>query len=424
MLATDQGTNPQKNTGSVTYTIYLVDENDNNPVVQNTPYDVTIAENTPINTVVFTITTTDADEYENAHLTWNITNGNTNSDFHIDPASGLIQFINTLDRETTDQYNLEVTIVDSGTPARSVSVTATVTISDINDNNPIFQPGGTDSYNFSVSEDNPVLTVVNSVVTTDADINANGAVTYAIAYWINGWSTHFSVDPASGAVKIASAIDRETFDLYTFVVRATDGGTPPLTATATVTIHILDYNDNLPIFSQNLYTGTVIENTIAGTSILTVVIDDLDINENDDITLTIADPTADMYIAADSNTYILSVKTPIDRETHNYFEFNLTATDGGTPALSSQTLIQITVLDVNDNEPLLSPIFYNTEIAYNDHCQVTATTLKATDADIELNAEFRFSITSNANPHLFTLDTVTGELLVPGFLQYSNVVSC
>ncbi|XP_052778547.1 cadherin EGF LAG seven-pass G-type receptor 1-like [Mya arenaria] len=412
VYATDQGSNPQQNTGSVTYTVVLNDENDNDPVVQNTPYDTTITEDATLNTAAFTISVTDADENENAYLTYSLTSGNTNSDFSIDSGSGLLQVVNTLDRETTDVYYLEVTIVDAGAVPRSAIVTATVTVSDVNDNYPIFQPVPTTTYSFSVSEQVPSGSSVDSVSATDADINTNGAVTFSVAYFLAGDSNHFVIDSSSGAIATAATLDRETQDTYVLVVRAIDGGTSPKTATATVSITILDYNDNTPSYSQTLYTGTVTENVAAGTSILTVLIDDLDINMNSAITLSIADSTADMYIAADSATYILSVKTPIDRETVNFFDFALTATDGGTPPLSFTTQVQITVNDVNDNSPLFTQSFYNSEIAYNDACQVTAATLSATDADTGVNADFTFSVTQNDHPEVFSLDSQTGDIVL------------
>ena len=116
-----------------------------------------------------------------------------------------------------------------------------------------------------------------------------------------------------------------------------------------------------------------------------------------------------MYIAANSTTYVLSVKTPIDREVFTQFEFVLKATDAGTPALTATTTVRITVLDVNDNEPLFSPTFYNSEIAYSDDCQVTITTLTASDADEGVNKDFTFSVTQNDNPELFSLDANTGR---------------
>ncbi|XP_052778541.1 protein dachsous-like [Mya arenaria] len=412
VYATDQGSNPQQNTGSVTYTVVLNDENDNDPVVQNIPYDTTIAEDATLNTAAFTISVTDADENENAYLTYSLTSGNTNSDFSIDSGSGLLQVVNTLDRETTDVYYLEVTIVDAGAVPRSAIVTATVTVSDVNDNYPIFQPDPTTTYSFSVSEQVPSGSSVDSVSATDADINTNGAVTFYVAYFLAGDSNHFVIDSSSGAIATAATLDRETQDTYVLVVRAIDGGTSPKTATATVSITILDYNDNTPSYSQTLYTGTVTENVAAGTSILTVSIDDLDINMNSAITLSIADSTADMYIAADSITYILSVKTPIDRETVSSFDFVLTATDGGTPPLSFTTQVQITVNDVNDNAPIFTQSFYNSEIAYNDACQVTAATLTATDADTGVNADFTFSVTQNDHPEVFLLDSQTGDIVL------------
>jgi len=425
VYATDQGSNPGQNTGSATYTVLLSDENDNDPVIQNTPYDTSISEDTPVNTVVFSISATDADANQNSILTYSISGGNTNTDFRIDSGSGLIQVSNTLDRETTDQYLLEVTVVDAGATPRSAIVTATVTVTDVNDNYPIFQPDPTTTYSFSVSEQVPSGSPVDSVSALDADIGANGAVTFSVASFITGDSSHFALDTASGAITTAATLDRETQDTYVLIVRASDGGTGPKTATVTVTITVLDYNDNNPAFSQALYTGTVTENDAASTSILTVVITDLDINQNAAITLTISDPTANMYIAADSTTYILSVKSPIDREAIDFFSFTLTATDGGTPALSITTQIEITVNDVNDNAPVFSPTFYNSEIAYNDRCQVTATTLTATDADIGVNAAFTYSVTQNDNPQLFSLNQQTGKLNIHfHFFNYMYIYVC
>ncbi|KAH3880452.1 hypothetical protein DPMN_004366 [Dreissena polymorpha] len=311
-------------------------------------------------------------------------------------------------------------IEDNGLTPRSATITATVTISDINDKLPIFQ---STPYTFTVSEHVPASTLIDRVTATDADINLNGAVTFEVAYFITGDSNHITLDASSGALTTATTLDREAMDLYVLVIRAKDGGAGPLTATATVSIRVLDYNDNAPTFSSALYVGTVTENTVAGTSILTVVIDDLDIDNNDGITLSISDTNADMYIAADSTTYVLSVKTPIDREVFTQFEFVLTATDAGTPALTATTTVRITVLDVNDNEPLFSPTFYSSEIAYNDDCQVTITTLTANDADESVNADLTFAFTQNDNPELFSLNTNTGSkhLFILAFLNFNSL---
>lgn len=413
VLAVDQGSS--KRTGSATFTFVLKDENDNAPVVHGT-YDTTVLENAPINTIVFTINATDADRDENAVLKFNITNGNTNGDFVIDSGSGLIQIKNELDREMVPEYNLEVTVVDGGLVFRSVITTATVTIGDVNDNPPVFQPAPKTTYTFNVTEQAPINTTVGRVNATDADTGTNGAVTYQIAYFLVGGS-HFSVKGNTGVISTKASLDREVQDTYVFVVRAYDGGTNTLSATATVTITIDDFNDNVPFFSKSLYTGNVLENSPVGTSILTVVIDDNDININDDITLSIANTSANFYIGANSSNFILYVKNVIDRETVSFFDFVLTATDGGLPPLSFTTQIQITVGDTNDNPPILSPTFYNSEIPYNDDCQLVATKLNATDKDTGLGGEITYYFTDNKYPQLFALTSNTGTFYEPVFFD-------
>lgn len=410
----EDGGIPQ-NTGTITYTIVLTDVNDNSPSVNGQIYDVVVPEDSPINKVVFYINATDKDEHENSFLAYNITAGNTNTDFRIDIGSGLIQVRKPLDRETTNKYLLEVTIADHGTPSLSATVTATVTLGDVNDNPPVFQPAPISVYNFSVSENVPLGTFVDRVNATDADTGVNAALTYFIAYFIIGNNTHFVVDPATGVISTAGPIDRETQDRYAFVLRAMDGGINTLTATVSVSINIIDVNDNIPYFNKQLYTANIVENLPVGSSILTVAETDLDITVNRDVTLTISTSTsagirANMYIGANSSTSILYVKQQIDRETDLIFNFILIATDHGIPPLSYTTSVIITIGDENDNRPIFSKTFYNSEIAYNDNCQVIATTITATDADIGVNAAIKYSVTQNNNPQLFVLDASSGDV--------------
>lgn len=402
-----------KLTGSATFTFLVTDTNDNPPLIHGT-YDMTVPENTSVNSIIFRINATDKDIGQNSFLSYTITSGDENTYFYIDSGSGIIQISKSLDRETIDMYVLEITVADSGVPPQSAARSATVTVGDVNDNPPVFQPQPITVYSFSVNENVPVGTVVDRVNATDADTGLNGAVTYVKAYSIHGNSTHFAVVGSTGVIRTAGDLDREKEDLYVFVIRALDGGINTLTATATVSITIEDFNDNEPFFSKSLYTGTVLENSPAGTSILTVVVDDNDISINEYITLSIADSTASFYIGANSSTYVLYVKSPIDREAIEFLNFILTATDGGTPPLSFTTQIYITVGDANDNIPIFSPTFYNSEIPYNDECQLTVTMVTATDADTGVGGDITYYTTLNNYPQFFGLDPNSGK----HFLDY------
>ena len=407
VYATDQGQDP--NTGSTTVNVQVIDINDNDPEISGV-YDTEVSEDAITNTAVFMIEASDIDSGDNGLLNYSITDGNINGDFKIDPGTGYIQVYNSLNRERTAVYHLEITVTDSGTPARNAIRSATVTILDINDNHPIFDHT---TYHFNVSEDVPVETPVGRVTATDADTGVNAALRYMIGSFIEGDSNHFKVDGESGVLKTSGLLDRENADLYVFIYRAIDGGSPALTATTTVSITIGDFDDQIPEFENFFYSAHTLENQPIGTSILTVVTSDKDFGPNAEITLTIDIKTtqgvrANEFIAIDSSTSTLSVKREIDRETDTSFHFILIATDGGASPLTATATVSIIVDDVNDERPAFSPTYYNAEIAYNDDCAVTVTTLSASDKDYGVNAEFKYRFTLNPAPQLFQLKEDTG----------------
>ena len=343
-------------------------------------------------------------------MNYSITDGNIGGDFKIDPGTGFIQVHNTLDRERTSVYHLEITVTDGGTPSKNAIRSATVTISDINDNNPIFDQT---TYRLNVSEDVPVNTPVGRVTATDADIDLNAALRYMIGPFREGDSNHFKVDGGSGVIRTSGLLDREIADTYVFIYRAIDGGSNALTASTTVSITIGDFDDQIPEFENFFYSAHILENQPIGTSILTVVTSDKDFGPNAEITLTIDTKTvqgvrANEFIAVDSSTSTLSVRKQINRETDESFEFILIATDGGASPLTATATVSIIIDDENDERPAFSPSYYNAEIAYNDDCAVTVTTLSASDKDYGVNAEFKYRFTLNPAPQLFKLEESTG----------------
>ena len=411
VYAIDQG--PAPNTGSTTITVQVLDINDNDPEISGV-YDTHISEDAIPNTAVFTIDASDKDEGENSALHFNISGGNKAGDFKIDPGTGDIQVYNKLDRERTDKYLLEITVSDAGTPMRYAIRTATVTVTDVNDSPPVFD---LNTYHLNVSEDVPEETSVGKITASDADTGENARLRYVIGTFLQGDSNHFTADPATGVIFTAALLDREASHTYSFIYRAFDSGSNPLTATTTVTINIGDFDDQLPEFGLSYYESHTLENEPVGTSILTVVTSDNDFGQNAEITLSIdtfklQGARAEEYIEIDSSTSLLFVKRPINRETDPSFRFILIATDGGEVPLTATATVSVIVDDVNDERPAFKPTFYNAEIAYNDQCAVTVTTLSATDKDYGVNAEFDYRFTMNPVPHLFSLDETSGNIFI------------
>jgi hypothetical protein len=89
----------------------------------------------------------------------------------------------------------------------------------------------------------------------DADEGSNAVVYYSVPQ-----DASFSVDAMSGEIRTKMALDFEKQPMHVFVVTATDGGQEPRLATASVTVHVQDLDDELPVFHQTMYEAVVPEN--------------------------------------------------------------------------------------------------------------------------------------------------------------------
>ena len=394
-------------TGTATVTILIDDVNDNDPVIYGT-YQVSVDENAGINTVVTTINATDADSDENGQLTFSIVSGNTDSDFKIDASMGLIQIANSLDRERTSSYVIGVDVLDGGSPVRSSYVNVSISISDINDNGPVFTSV---TFSFSVAEDVTVGYDVGTVTATDADTGNNGDISYSIPIFWLGINSHFSINESTGIISTVGTLDRETYETYNILCRISDNGSPIFTNAVNISILVTDVNDNDPVFNASSYSASFPENEDTGTQILPVFATDIDIGVNQDLTLTIdttniQGQTANTYIALNSTSMTLSVKQNIDREMTPTFQFTLLATDGGFPLRSSTTSISLIVEDLNDNSPSFTSSFYNFEIPYNNNCHVTVGTVTASDSDYVDTV--LYYITTIEHSSIFSINSSSG----------------
>ncbi|PVD25348.1 hypothetical protein C0Q70_15848 [Pomacea canaliculata] len=345
-----------------------------------------------------------------------------------------------LDRERTSRYFLVLAVADNGSPALTATTTITFSVSDVNDNSPVWS---STAYTFSVTENqpagSPVGQVNNSslhfpwsrgsdgdrrgsgvggragVTATDADIGVNAALTYTLTLFWTGSSANFALDPATGRITTALPLDREATAQYSALMRVVDGGSPQLNALANVTISIGDLNDNVPTFDSVSYAATTTENDPVGTGILTLVVTDKDIGSNANISLfidtsTTAGARAAQFLQVTSGTGVVSVKSTINRETNSSFTFTVVATDAGSPALTSSANVTITVTDQNDNVPVFTQTYYNTEIAYTGQCNRSIVAVSAKDADSGANGQVAYYLVQSSYDYVFQVDSATGLL--------------
>ncbi|MRJ01773.1 cadherin repeat domain-containing protein, partial [Escherichia coli] len=153
-------------------------------------------------------------------------------------------------------------------------------------------------------------------------------------------------------------LDRESNTEYNITITVSDMGTPRLTTQHTITVQVSDINDNAPAFTQTSYTMFVHENNSPALHIGTISATDSDSGSNAHITYSLLPPhdpelALSSLISINADNGQLFALSALDYEALQAFEFHVGATDGGSPALSSQALVRMVVLDDNDNAPFV-----------------------------------------------------------------------
>ncbi|KAJ8298119.1 hypothetical protein KUTeg_024650 [Tegillarca granosa] len=234
-------------------TVIVKDVNDESPKFVS-PSLVYVSENLLVGQLAFYIKAEDQDEGDNGVVTYSLAQHSSNS-FRVGFINGEV-FVNTaLDRESVQNYTIEVVATDKGIPPRSAFQTISVQIKDENDNGPIFERS---SYDATVPENVTIGVTLVQVKAKDADIGLNGIVRYFIVGGDENFD--FSMDQSSGVLRVQKKLDYERKKLYKLQIQAEDGGMIARSSTATVTINILDINDYQPLFIDSPYYAHVLEN--------------------------------------------------------------------------------------------------------------------------------------------------------------------
>ena len=194
----------------------------------------------------------------------------------------------------------------------------------------------------------PSGTSVVDLTATDDDIGAAGIITYSLiqANPTEGLD-HFIVNYTSGIITTLVSLDRENISQYILSVEAADSGIPPKKSQIDVTVVVGDVNDNSPVFSQDIYYVDVLENAVNGEIIATAVATDKDIS--DSILYYPSDDSSSSF-SVNANGNIM-VAASLDAETTTMYTVTVVADDSGGNQATAE--YNITVLDVNDNSPVI-----------------------------------------------------------------------
>ncbi|XP_026214107.1 protocadherin beta-16-like [Anabas testudineus] len=290
-----------------------------------------------------------------------------------------------LDRELNPHLSFKLIAVDGGTPQRSGSVNIEITVLDVNDNPPVFNQS---VYTATVTENAAVGTYITTVNASDADSGSNGLVTYTFSDAMGRFGEQFEIDSLSGKITVADNIDFEKDKKYEIRVIAKDQG--GLSDATKVVIEVTDINDNAPIINMMSFTALISEDVPPGTTIAVFNVKDADSERNGRIACSI-DSTLPFKIQSSmSNYYSLLSDVHFDRETKPEYNITITATDSGTPPLSTKTDLHLRISDVNDNAPLFTKPNYSAYVIENNVPGTSIFTVSAKDSDWNQNARISY----------------------------------
>ncbi|XP_076994082.1 protocadherin alpha-7-like [Tamandua tetradactyla] len=356
LMATDGG-KPEL-TGTVQLLITVLDANDNAPTFDRTLYTVKLAENVSNGTLVIKLNASDLDEGLNGDIIYSFSNDaypEIKSKFHIDPTTGEILVIGHIDFEENKAYKIRVEAFDKGFLPLAGHCTVLVNVVDANDNAPELT---VTSLSLPISEDAQPSSVVALISVSDRDSGTNGQVTCSLTphvpfKLVSTFKNYYSL-------VLDSALDRESVSAYALVVTARDGGSPPLSASASVSVEVADVNDNAPAFAQPEYTVFVKENNAPGCHIFTVSARDADAQENALVSYSLVERrlgerAVSSYVSVHAESGKVYALQPLDHEELELLQFQVSARDAGFPPLGSNVTLQVFVLDENDNAPALLP---------------------------------------------------------------------
>ncbi|XP_033949162.1 protocadherin alpha-8-like isoform X5 [Pseudochaenichthys georgianus] len=418
LTALDGGKPPKS--GTMNIVVNVLDVNDNAPVFYKEVYSVMIDENAPIGTTVIQVNATDLDEGPNGEVVYSFTNSVNRKFFklfEINQSTGEIIVKGLINYEDKDRYEIEVQATDKGPAPLATQKSVVIKIVDVNDNSPEIE---VTSFSNSIPEDSRPGTTVALISVNDLDSGLNGKVICSIVE-----DAPFALTPSLQdnmfSLVTKSPLDREKQSQYVLTITAKDAGEPPLSSEKTIHVVVSDVNDNSPEFSLSPYTFYITEANEPGTSVFSVKAFDRDENDNALITYHILrdgeGKKVTSFLNINSETGDILALKSFDFETLKTFQFQVVATDSGTPSLSSNVTVHVFILDQNDNAPvILYPVSSNgsaegvEEIPRNVNAGHLVTKVRAYDADIGYNGWLLFSLQEVTAHSLFGLDRYTGQI--------------
>ncbi|XP_047911077.2 protocadherin alpha-C1-like isoform X6 [Anser cygnoides] len=388
----------------------VLDINDNSPIFPVSEYHINVPEFLSPGARFALPSAQDLDEGTNGVQNYTL---NPNEHFHLEiqmrgEGSKYPELVlkKALDREQQATHRLVLTAKDGGDPAKSGDVQVIVTVLDTNDNAPEFEQS---VYRASVLENSPNGTLVVEVHATDSDEGPNGEVMYSFSNTTAAdLQRMFLIHPHTGEVTVndVSAVQRPLLEM---LIEARDKGAFAMSSTAKLLVEITDVNNHGPEITIASLSSPIPEDAVPGTVIALLSIMDKDPGENGKVTCQIPDNLPFQLKPSLENYYSLVTSGLLDRELISGYNITITATDLGSPPITTQKTLWVQISDVNDNPPVFAADTFDVFVEENNPLGAFLYQVSASDSDIGENGQISYMLRNS---------TVAGSALA-SFLSVS-----
>ena len=309
------------------------------------------------------------------------TNPGTVLPFEINATSGDVRVVDRLDREVVDSYTFTVIASDDGTPVRTSAAAVLVSVLDVNDNAPVFDPVPSA---VDVEETATVGYELATITATDADVGDNGVVDVEL---VNQTSL-FAYNATTGRlITTTSLVGRA--GQYVLFLRASDRGLLTSRSTAlTLVLRVVARNRFSPEFDRPRYVFAAVETTAVGT-----IVGRLDAVDNDTgsvVHYSVESEGMVVPFTIDASTGRVSTKATLDRETTANYTFHVLAIDNGAPPTGRKSAtadVTVTIGDVNDNAPSFPSEQFSASVKENSPVGTEVLRIQAVDVDAGDNGD-------------------------------------
>ncbi|KAL2094529.1 hypothetical protein ACEWY4_009248 [Coilia grayii] len=349
IIARDRGTPAME--GSCNVKVEIMDVNDNMPTIVINSLSNVFKEDVESGTVIAVITVKDEDAGKNGEVSLQIPPG---LPFKLSPPFEEHYTLMTdglLDRETVAEYTITVTATDSGSPPRSQKESFVLSLSDVNDNAPLFTQA---DYTVEITENNAPNTPLLTVSASDPDMGENGSLSFSILDTeVRGSpvSSYVYINAEKGHIYALRPLDHEQMNAFQIHVQVRDSGSPVHTSNATVHVFVQDENDHAPsVLYPVLPTDGILQLTVprsagVGHLVQRLICVDGDSGHNAWLFYSLSGRDADFFHVGPHTGELRVARKLAQEEADLVLSFTVLVQDNGKPAISTSVQVNVTLVE-------------------------------------------------------------------------------